>query len=62
VNTDALEKLIEVADLWARVHVALVEALVKRGVPEEEARIEARMTAWLIATDDKDAPTPPWEE
>ena len=52
------KKLPERVTLFAREYVQLVEALVREGVPEGQARIEARIaaTSWLWSDQDLEEP------
>ena len=45
MNSQALSDLAANAKLWARTFVALTDALLKEGMPEERARDEARGAA-----------------
>lgn len=51
MNTDALIRLAANARAFAKAYVALHEALVAEGVPDEIARGEARFAATMAATD-----------
>ena len=46
---------------FARVYVAVTDALVKEGVPEETARNEGRMCALMAVTMRTELPREPWE-
>jgi hypothetical protein len=49
MNSDALGALGRNALAWAKCYTALVEALMREGVPEEIARAEARKSATAAA-------------
>lgn len=52
-NADALAKLGQNAHAFGKAYVALKEALVMEGVPEKEAREEARGAATIAAVFDQ---------
>lgn len=53
----------EEAARFAKAYVKLVEAFMREGVPEYEARLEARSTAYLlIFASVEGEPQEPWED
>lgn len=65
MNTDALRLLGKNAHIWAKAYTAVVEALLREGVPEEIAREEARAAAnfAMFFPDEQDSEREPdWGE
>lgn len=59
--SDNLDDVSKRARAVARCYVALAEAIMQEGVPEDVARFEARMIAIaLVYPEEEDAPDP-WE-
>ena len=53
MNTETLTRLAQQAQAWAKCYTALVEALLREGVPEATAREEARAaTTMAVLLDD----------
>jgi len=51
----------EQAELFAKAYVMLVEALLREGVPMDDARLEARSVAYLLVWSPEE-PEVPWED